>query len=441
MHLKQASLLSKKWGASQQSMKQKKDFQYKIETILLNPIFLFLALNIIIFALYNLNIYYFTFIPIPRINAIIIFISVFLIVLGMLSASFLFLSSKPIKFSKEIYYNNSNKYKIVFILEILAVIASFIKLIYFVKYFGLPTSLGFFGQVRVSYLTGEFTYPSILDVFALLLWPVAITHFVLYKFFKIKVHLKHFALSVFLLLVNNMIVSGRGQIGFLVILIFLYGIYIDNVIIKKPIDKKKFLLLTALSFIYIILIALSRIGYKEILDGIVYGLNEFVLYFLGPYPATSLILDKYLAGNIKNTFGLFTFGGLVRYSIGLFPNIKSIFNSTFGYVPIYSNFNYGFNSFTYIAYLIVDFGIVGLLIFSFIIGFLASYFYYKLKFNFTILRLVLFVSIFVIVILYERDIVTKWVSWWLCLLSIPMINQFVRIKKCNKQSKMEDKNE
>jgi len=314
-------------------------------------------------------------------------------------------------------------------------VALAIKLIYFVRYFGFPTNLSFFGGVRIAYLSGVFIYPSLLDPLILLLWPVVITYFVLYRIFGKSIHMKHFVLVFFLLLLNDVIIGGRGVVVFLTFLVLLYYLYIDNLLFKKTVNKKKLLLLLLFTLIFVIALGLSRTRIEGgIKEKILYGMNEIILYLLGPFPATSLVLDQYLNGNIQNSMGLFTFGGLLRLFINYEPS--------FGYVPIYANLNYGFNSFTCIAYLFSDFGIIGSAIFLFLLGFLTSYFYYKLRYNFTILRLVVFVNLIALLLLYERDIISKWVSWWLCFLSIPMIKQNIKTQWIRKNGKWKEyKNE
>lgn len=113
------------------------------------------------------------------------------------------------------------------------------------------------------------------------------------------------------------------------------------------------------------------------------------------------------------TFGYYTLGLLFRIVNQLFD--LQISNS-FGYVPIYKDLTYGFNSFTYITYVVYDFGIVFSLFFSFLLGFSISHIFLKLKRYPNPYYIIIFIMLFILLLLGFRDITSKWFSWGIILI-------------------------
>ena len=128
------------------------------------------------------------------------------------------------------------------------------------------------------------------------------------------------------------------------------------------------------------------------------------LYFLGPTIAAVNALNE----SIQNTFGAFTFGGLIR----LFTSTLSNNESFEIFIRAKIDTGKGFiNSYSYFYYLVRDFGLLLSFLVVYLFGLFCGYIQYLIKLGRFNLghRLFVFITTFVL-LCSPRGLITVWKS-------------------------------
>jgi len=380
----------------------------------INPFYFVIFLSSLLFYLLKLDYKNYKYIDLHGFPYYIIILNIMFIILGL---AIPLMKYNTLNIKKYNYNLKYNKYfmKILKVMLAIGVFCTIIKIIIVFKNIGLPTNPLFFVQSRMAFFRGEFHFPFIIQVGAFLLFPSLVCFLLLYKFKKYN---KKYilALIVIMIILNDVIIGGRGVIAFVFIYILFFNLFFDKFLHKDITYIKNIIIGLTIVISFFIYINTIREG-----SNFYNALEQLISYMIGPFFATFIDLTK-LFNDPVHTYGFYTFGGILRYLINL--------NLDFGYVPIYKNYNMGFNSFLYISYIVRDFGFAGSLLFSFIIGIIAQYLYISLKRNFELIKFLIFINIMILLFFFFRDIASKWTSWWTILFTIfIMIIGGVKIEK------------
>lgn len=342
-------------------------------------------------------------------------------ILGTASAKIIWKVFSYTKIGREhtILYDVRLIHKFANYLLVIGIFSTVIKLsIVLIKY-GTPNFSNlfiYFTQVRLEYLAGNLQIPIILIILKQSLFVSLILYSVLVFLFRKKLTTK-IVLTLTFLLLDDLSTGGRGYIFFAFILCFSIYIYaIKFRFIRFGLKEVMVIsLLFMLIFTYIISIPMAREG-LEGFEGFLRALDSIILYIVGPISATSYLIEEQQVNILPKYMGFYTLNGILR--LVLPPSVFNLESLDFGYVPIYKNLDLGFNSFTAVSYLFSDFGYIFASIYTFLLGFFLEVFYQKTKSRFSLENFLFFISIFVIIVFYVRDIATKWVSWWMIIVSI-----------------------
>lgn len=304
--------------------------------------------------------------------------------------------------------------KFVNLFIIVGILGTLLKAFYLLSKYGFSLNLKTFVSIRLDYLTGALSIPLVLLVLSHFLYIGVALSFFEYLSYKKPIYIiKHYVIILFIV-INDVIIGGRGAVAFTLVLstvLFIYSIYF------KLIDKKSikvfaliYIIGLIISIYYFMSVSITREGNEDIK----YALDMLVLYLVGPFYATDTLFQIMDINILPDTFGFYTFGAFSRF----FSSYFGITSLDFGYVPIYKDLQYGFNSFTIISYLVKDFGAITAFLLMFILGIYTQYLFYSLHKRFSTKKFLVFVMLIIVVLFSPRDVATKWLSFWLVLISI-----------------------
>jgi len=330
--------------------------------------------------------------------------------LGALSVS-LFFSQRAEEKKGSFLLDKKTLYKVLNLFLIISLFGVFFKVYLAFKSFGFPSSLDYFGKVRFAFLEGKLPLPEIIQLIRYFIWIALIFVGILWAK-KEKRRFFYFTFFFLLLLLDNFCIGGRADIFFGALCffcaLFLHKRFIENKSLFSSLLP--FFIISLLLFLIFIFISASR---GSDIKG---GWRLFWLYFTGPSVAGEVMIGKFLE---KPSFlgGYFTFGGFIRIIDKIFKIFGIDFSLPpldFGYQPIFKNQSYGFNSFFYIAYLMADFYLLGIIL-NLVLGIFLSFVFCKFLLKKNIFWFLLAVNFFVFELFLVRDITSKWIGWWVCL--------------------------
>lgn len=236
----------------------------------------------------------------------------------------------------------------------------------------------------------------------------------IFFFYRTKEKFKNVALIYIANTILNSLFIGFSTMsrGAMVIL---WLISVVSLIAKRNIYKRKADLILIISFLLIFFsyisidILRSRDISLENISLVLPQLSERVssllnLYFLGP----TIAAVNALSVSIQNTFGAFTFGGLIRLITSTLSN-----NESFDiFIRTKIDTGKGFiNSYSYFYYLVRDFGLLLSFFVVYLFGLFCGYIQYLIKLGRSNLghRLFVFITIFVL-LCSPRGLITVWKS-------------------------------
>lgn len=336
-------------------------------------------------------------------------------------------------------------WKKLFIINLIGLIFSWVsvlvKLFLILRTIGLTSILFNLGTIRYAYLSGTFSVPIVIRISELFNFPLFTINMIYTRFTegKRRRYLRLNTIFFFLAIaLSDILIGARSQIAFAIALI------ISNELIYRTIDflklgygshrtSRNFVLFFGmiLFFLFSLFVNIQREQFA-----ISVALEQLVTYVVGPLVATVVLFSNQIQDIFGSTLGYYTFGGILRF---FFENSRMVsikIPTDFGYTLIYKSLDYGFNSYTAFSYFYSDFGLLSLFYLFFVGIFISTMFR-------SFIRLptveVYFINVMTLsfLILSFRDLITKWISFWVLLIFGLFINKFLsaeftaKISDCN----------
>ncbi len=257
-----------------------------------------------------------------------------------------------------------------FILVLVSVLGKYILLM---LHYGNP--LAHLGEIRVSNVSGDFTYPKILQLFSIFRYVLVVNLAVLCFFSsRKKYYIILTAITVILSVFTDVAVAGRG--GILNTFLFLIGALLAGYL-AKGIKLKAKNYFDILALIFILFSLFASILYLRGHDN--NFLKKFVsnsyYYFTGTIPAVESFVQNPLESPF---FGYNTFSGLYQ-GIDKLTGIAGVnFLSGQDYQTSYAPISHigPFNSAGHLAYYYSDFRELGVLIMPYLLGLWSTWLFF-----------------------------------------------------------------
>jgi oligosaccharide repeat unit polymerase len=361
---------------------------------------------------------------VPRLEESLLFYLGILSVFSGMMIPFMFSSKSWKNTNIMVIYNHPRFRRINITLLTLSSVLIALKLRTIIQVFGNDWFLKF-GPIRIAYLKGELSYPLVIRFFEILFIPMFYCNVFLYTFSESPVRSKRsllfYSILWFLLIAfSDISIGARSQIAFAFFIILI--VYLLRQALRNDDSNARASYFSMSALVVFISALFIFIGSQREGVPLRVGLEQFLIYIVGPSYATMMLFKNQLSNYLGRTFGYYTFGGILRIFFG-----DSSIPLDFGYTPIYSNMKIGFNSYTLLSYFWQDFGVFSILL-LFLLGFSVSKVYIKLMRNPSIKNFVFASAMLFIISLSFRDLITKWVSFWGLLLFSLMIFKAIKAK-------------
>lgn len=387
--------------------------------IFINPLVIFFAIWFFVFSLYQLNTifnyFYFKLTEKAQILFILSFISFFI---GSLSVAVY----QHIKKSEKIQtiriqdFHLKSIYKITKILFFFFAIGIALKVFLLLQRYKNPIEN--LGVVRGEFISGLLKYPQILYFFSFLGYLIIVNLGILLVFSKKrKIILFFIFLTLVTAFLNDLTVASRGFTFnfFLLLITTIFATFV----VKGKVLKLRHYLFGIISFVLIIIFLTTIVylrGDKSV--GFLKLIGEYnYLYLVGTIPATSFFIENPFFSNLP----LFhTFGGIYKF----FDGITGLFGFNFlgsdDLRTFYANITElgPFNSATSLAYYYFDLKEVGVIIFSYLLGFISSFLFFKVVYNKRIIDIQLYAFILSFIIYSIENVLTNGAAFWILLFFI-----------------------
>jgi oligosaccharide repeat unit polymerase len=290
------------------------------------------------------------------------------------------------------------------------------------KWFILLKTLGSFTQIiqnlgtlRLQYVAGDFAFPFWSDLLVFFLFPGMILAGILLSFDRR--YWRWVLCLLGLLFLNDMSTASRGTAmhGFLLLgNTYLLSILGSTHILRGKMIRRWLLVFSGAIGLLVILNLMRFI--REHPEGIVdftsFLLDAFklgYLYLTAPIPAFGKILQQ---GSLSQGFGAYTFAGLYR-AFNLLSGVIGI-GKFFPPLPPrpYVFIPQPFNTFPYMWYLYSDFGIGGVLLAPYALGWISAILFLKYRATHRLIPLITLSVIYTYLVMTPRDTMTIWISFW-----------------------------
>lgn len=274
-------------------------------------------------------------------------------------------------------------------------VACFVIILYYgLKYASIYLVMGS-GARATRFGTGElFSSTSILFVYSLFISTFSISCIYIFSYILVFSRKKGivFLLSFFIIIISAYIGGGRAGFFSIILAIALFS-FIKKSLLKSPIKieyifrnkmKKNNMLILfiiiAILFILSVLVTVMRMSENaSFFDGLYLLSEQLIVYMVGPFRAFDYGISQY-APTLGYLYGAGTFAGIGEFIFFLMHLIgvnvyyaNSIIGNLLGlYIDIGGGhiFNYAFTN-NMIFYF--DFGIIGVILFSFLFGIFVRY--------------------------------------------------------------------
>lgn len=391
---------------------------------ILNPLIFFVLLTTITTTLYVFDDFIFDIYhyEITNYSHSLRLASVLFFIIGAFLSSFFFIK----KINNKIYKNNFHE-KILksskFLISVMTILIV-LKTLYIGNAYGFdPYSIL---EVRFDILNGNFDIPfyfKIITIFSTIL--SLILGFI---YFKLNNKIDKFWIIIFFVasFLNDLIIADKGGLRNIVFFTFSYittSRFVYNIPFK--INFKIILVPILIIFVYSF-INIFRYDDSDSINYFIYGFEHFYGNIIGNIGSSSYFVENNFP---KNFFGAYSFSGYyslfgidINSQSGLSAlDVNSSYNAFIGEGLIY-------NTTDYIGWLYQDFGFIGIIIFSFIVGFL-SYYSYNLVFLKPDFKSISIFSLFMgSIFLNIRGFYFGAPGFLFTLILIYLINYFFKIK-------------
>ena len=289
---------------------------------------------------------------------------------------------------------------------------TFVKTAIVVHHFGSPSSLHYLYTVRIAYLQGGLYFPAVVEFFSR--YPLLSASVLAAFIYWVEGKLWPAMCTLLFLTVNNLSFGSRGDIVLSMILYMatlLVLAYVSNNSIANILLNRRLLFLMISVLAIVIVVFIGRHGYN-----VRNAIDDSILYFAGNIPATVYVLHMAYDEQLSPMGPIMSIGGILRFATELLKDLgisMPVLPVDFGYVPVYSDLDYGVNTYTYVAYLVGDWGLVGSLIASYLIGFIVAYSLIRAKAGGSVFWLVTSIIMVTLLLTTPLYLASKLISWWM----------------------------
>jgi oligosaccharide repeat unit polymerase len=380
----------------------------------LNPIVVFFAIWLFSLLLYELDAHFkFFYVRLSSKAEIIFFISFFAFFIGSLTVALPLRNKEKNRTQPGIEDRQLGfLYKIVKITFFVFLGAVFCKYILLFQRYGNPFAN--LALIRME-SSGKFCFPLILRFLSLSGYLLILNLGILIVLHCNKKIVFLTLASLILSFLNAASIGGRGS-AFLTALFFITTVLVALIIKYKKI-KIRFLLM-GIAGILICVLSLTTVVYLRN-DGKIAFMNRVIadnyLYIVGPIPATSFFIQEpwpsRLAGynTMAGMYQLLDIASVSLFKINLL--VPQDLQSSFAKIT-----NIGpFNTSSYITYFYSDFKEAGVVIFSYLLGLITTYLFFRAIFYRRIIDIQLLAIAMTNLLLSPRGILTNGINFWVIL--------------------------
>jgi len=291
-------------------------------------------------------------------------------------------------------------------------VATATKLLLVIKQVGLPRDLSYLYVVRVAYLSGDVRIPGLVDfVGRYSLLGACVVGGIWYGSLGIVWPVIG---SLAVISINNVAIGGRGD------LIFGAVVAVSAALVLRYSMGKSLWVIVFRRTLGLVLLFLGAFTIAVFVGRHGYDLrsavDDAVLYLAANIPATAWVARLVYSGDLSPSGPVMTLGGVLRFASEVLNNLGlNVTNPPvdMGYVPVYADIEGGVNTYTYVAYLVSDWGLEASLLFSFLIGLVSSWALVSAKRSrqpFWISTAIAMVTLLLTSPLY---LASKLISWWM----------------------------
>lgn len=274
-------------------------------------------------------------------------------------------------------------------------------------------------DIRRDYVTGELKFPFRLDFLSTFTgyW-VVLNLGVLAVFqrgFRVKIWI---ALAVFLVLLADASVAGRGWSLNLFLFLTSTVLVAYNVVLNRRIKARHYAVLLGGMIAFASLITVIFCFRAKAREDFFESLTvDTFQYTVGNISSTGYFVEHPLPTGPR---GYYTFGGLLRLADDVFGLFGMSFLEAKESSSYYADIlDFGvFNTSTHLAFYYADYGTAGVLVISFVLGFISTYLYVKASLKKRILDIQLSAITFAMLLFSIRGIYSEGRFFWILIFAV-----------------------
>lgn len=336
-----------------------------------NPLMLYTFVWLLVIVLYKLQL--FGIYLISENTTFIIFISIFMFIIGYFLTEFIY---KPKMKTETLKINSTN-------IKYLILIIILISLPFYIDQLQSLINTGF--QImanKILLATNEIDNGGVIMQYIVRPFEYIIPVISMYYVFNVRTDKFIIISGLYFPLIKFVLTGSKSIIIFYIIVAVIFYLNEKSNVLEEAVNRRKLkkTIITVGTLIVAFMVCFGNF------------IKSIYFYLCGCIPMLDKVVNSDFYMYSTNTYGFLSFNGVIRFIIKLLSIFGISINSpTFDLANNYilkfeyTNYvapNYSYNAFmTYISNFYMDFGLIGVIILSFVFGILSCYIYKRFKCN------------------------------------------------------------